>query len=464
MDLQSIANVNVDFYDKKYMLLNAKQNDKNSRFLLVACYNHGEFCPINIDEHSVFVRYKKSDGYGVLNICDITDDKKILVELTEQMLASAGICYADLIVASKGSARLDPDTGEIVSIDNASILSTMTFCIDVSEAAVDSSDIESSYEFNGLNETMQKSLAEYSDVILSAKSWTVGSTGKRDGEDTDNAKYYARQSSDYAQASDSSATSAADSAAEAIGHMESAQAARVGAEAAETAAKGYSNSAQTSANTAKGFRDEVVGHRFVVEGYKNQTEGYKNQAQSYVDDAESYKNESEEAAILAQSYAVGGTSKREGEDTDNAKYYCDNTKEYYDSVSEQCGYAEEYMNTTEEYMNTTIEAKSFVENMVDTSTRAFTVIGTFTYEEFLAYRDEEYMEWGSPGYGELFNISNSFTTDDTFRVVGVDYEAGTNVYWGADGNWHCLVTNNNVGSVSTTDVASVDEVKDYLGI
>lgn len=189
MALQSITNINVDFCDKKYIMVNAKQNDKNSRFILVSCYNHGDFFPIGA-EHSAFVRYKKPDGYGVFNACNVTDDRKVLVELTEQMLASIGICYVDLIIANRGGARLDPDTGKVTSLDSASILSTMTFCIDVSETTVDNSEIESNYEFDGFNVALEKALAEYQEVIQLAKSYTKGGTGLRIDEEIDNAKYY----------------------------------------------------------------------------------------------------------------------------------------------------------------------------------------------------------------------------------------------------------------------------------
>lgn len=194
MSLQTITNINVDFYDKDYILINAKQYDKNSRFLSVTCYNHGEIYPINSGEHSAFIRYRKSDGNSIFNFCEIDRKGKILVELTEQMLASDGICYADLVIVNKGSADVNADTGEIVVIDNASVLSTMTFCIDVSHTAVENSDIESSYEYNGLNLALEKAEAEYAEVIKASKSWAVGGTSIRDGENTDNAKYYCQQS------------------------------------------------------------------------------------------------------------------------------------------------------------------------------------------------------------------------------------------------------------------------------
>lgn len=195
MSLQSIVQLNVDFYDKKYTLINAKQYDKNSRFILISCYNHGDFFPIKSSEHSAYVRYRKSDGNGVFNFCEITNEEKVLVELTEQMLSASGICYVDLVIVNRGGAKLDTETGEIIVINNASILSTMTFCIDVSETSIENSEIESSYEYNGLNTALEKAEAEYKEVIQLAKSYAVGNAGGiRLNEDIDNSKYYYEQS------------------------------------------------------------------------------------------------------------------------------------------------------------------------------------------------------------------------------------------------------------------------------
>ena len=205
MALQSITNINVDFYDKKYILINAKQFDKNSRFLSVTCYNHGEPFVLSSAQHSAYIRYKKADEHSVFNFCEINKGR-IIVELTEQMLASDGICYADLVIVNKGEANIDADTGEIVTIEDASILSTMTFCIDVSETAVVNSDIESKYEFNVLNETLEKYEADYQNVVKMAKSWAEGGTGIRDGENEKNAKYYAELALKNAYGGDSIVT------------------------------------------------------------------------------------------------------------------------------------------------------------------------------------------------------------------------------------------------------------------
>jgi hypothetical protein len=206
MSLQSITNINVDFYDRKYILINAKQYDRSSRFLSITCYNHGELYSINAGEHSAYIRYKKADNHSVFNFCEINNRGKILVELTEQMLASDGICYADLVIVNKGDANVDANTGKIITIDNASILSTMPLHIDVTGAAIENSDIESSYECNIINETLTKYEAQYKDVVQSAKSWAIGGTGTRTNEDTDNAKYYAELALKNAYGGDSIVT------------------------------------------------------------------------------------------------------------------------------------------------------------------------------------------------------------------------------------------------------------------
>jgi hypothetical protein len=60
--------------------------------------------------------------------------------------------------------------------------------------------------------------------------------------------------------------------------------------------------------------------------------------------------------------------------------------------------------------------------------------------------------------GYIYNISDDFVTDSSFREgQGKSYTSGTNVYYTANGQWDCFG-----GASSPT--ATVDEVKNYLGI
>jgi hypothetical protein len=64
----------------------------------------------------------------------------------------------------------------------------------VHETYVDHSVIESSYEYDALNDLMEKALADYTEVIMLSKSYAIGDAGDiRENEDFDNSKYYCEQ-------------------------------------------------------------------------------------------------------------------------------------------------------------------------------------------------------------------------------------------------------------------------------
>ena len=429
MALQTITNISVDFYDKKYMLINAKQYDKNSRFLLVNCYNRGKVLSINSGEHAAYVKYKKPNNYSVFNPCEINNKGQVLIELTEQMLISSGICYVELLIVNKGDADVDAETGEIVSVDNASILSTMVFCIDVSESAVENAEIESSYEYNALNTALEKAEAEYKEVILMAKSYAVGNAGNiRENEDTDNAKYYYEQS----LVSMSNAKASEDNA---RAYMNSTKTYMDGASVSESNASAYMNNAKMYMDNAKLSEDNAkVSEISTKLSEDNARDGEQNARGSEINASVSEFNAktSETNALLseqnaktseanaldsanfAKSYAVGGTSTRENEDVNNAQYYYEITK-----------------------------------SIVDGLNSGFIPIGTISFSELATVEKAT---------GFTYNISDDFITDDTFvEGSGKSYTAGTNVYYTAKGYWDCFG-----GNASPT--ATVNEVKEYLGI
>ena len=393
MALQSMTNINVDFYDKKYILINAKQFDKKSRFISIACYNHGELYSLNEGEHSAYIRYKKADNHSVFNFCKIDRNGKIIVELTEQMLATDGICCADLVIVNEGGAKVDTQTGEIIGIENTSILSTMPIHIDVTGTSVENSDIESSYEFNGLNTALEKAEAEYTEVILTSKSWAVGDTGIRNGENTDNAKYYAKQSSNSASAAKTSELNAANSKTLAEEHMQNSLL--------------YSQDSKT----------------------------YMNNAKSYMDNAK-----------------LSETNAKTSEN--NAKTSEDNSKLSENSAKTSELNALSYKDTVESINNSIASSINTLASHGNIG--SFIFMGEITFEELILLSDDK------KANGYVYKVTNDFNTDDSFIIgSGFTYAAGTNIYYvineEGSGKWNCL------GGV-TTPTATVNEVKDYLGI
>lgn len=212
MALEIIKSISVDFHDNKYVMVNAKQYDDASRYIAITCYNNGDFYNLSSSKHSAYVRYKKADGNKVLNYCRINYKGEVLVELTEQMLAVNGICYVDLLIINKGSAIVNVDTGKIITIDNTPILSTMAFCVNVYESAIENKDLESSYEFDALNDLMQRAEADYTEVILLSRSYAIGDANNiRENENFDNSKYYCEQSRISAEEAKKSEENAYDS-------------------------------------------------------------------------------------------------------------------------------------------------------------------------------------------------------------------------------------------------------------
>ena len=304
------------------------------------------------------------------------------------MLASGGICCADLVIVNEGGAKVDAQTGEIIGIENTSILSTMPLHIDVTETAVANSDIESSYEFDGLNVALEKAEAEYTEVMKTSKSWAVGNTGIRDGENTDNAKYYYEQSLKNANNAKTSALNAANSEDLAESHMQDALLYSQNAKTYMTNAETYMNNAATSEQNAK--TSEI-----------NATTSEANAASSEANAANSEAN--------ALSY-----------------------KEIVENIND----------SIVDSINTLASSGTV---------GSFIFMGAITFEELMLLSDDE------KAIGYVYCVTNDFTTDDTFvNGSGLSYTVGTNVQYTVDG-WNCLG-----GSSSST--ATVDEVKDYLGI
>lgn len=291
MNLEVIKELKIDFYNTKYITINAKQYDIASRYILITCYNQGTVFPINNISNSAYIRYRKADDFGAFNTCEVTEDGKVLVELSPQMLAVAGRCYADLIVVDNTDVEINSTTNEVI-VKNANVISSMTFCIDVSEAAFDNMIIESSDEFNALNELLVKANADYTAVIAFCRE--MAERAKESEENAKASANNAKKSENNAKTSESKASVSESN-----------------AKSSETAAKSSENKAKESENQAKLSEN--------------------NAAQSAIQANQSAIN-SENSALLSKSYAVGGTNTRANENIDNAKYYYTQAKLVSDSI------------------------------------------------------------------------------------------------------------------------------------
>lgn len=158
MPLITTKKISLDFYINNYISVNAKQLDTESRYVNIACTDHGQKVILDSDTMSAFVRYKKSDGNNVFNDAVILDDGTIQLELTQQMLAVEGKQSVDIIIVASSGLSVDNlvSYDSIYSLKDTSIISTMTFYVNVIPAAIEHSRITSSSEYNALLQALSR--------------------------------------------------------------------------------------------------------------------------------------------------------------------------------------------------------------------------------------------------------------------------------------------------------------------
>lgn len=190
------------------------------------------------------------------------------------------------------------------------------------------------------------------------------------------------------------------------------------AKESETNAYNYASSASESATSASNSEN-------IATIKANEASESATSASTSASVAITKANEITDYATKSESYAKGGTGTRENEDVDNAKYYYEQSKR----ISEG--------------LNGTLLP-----------------MGTITFSQLNLTTKQS---------GYMYNISDSFITDDTFNEgSGYEYPAGTNVYYTADGKWDCLagtmVTGIKGDSESTYRIGNVNITKSDIGL
>lgn len=134
-----VLEIAVDFINPSYNISRAKHLD-TSRYILCTLTENGIPRKVKQSEDAR-VRITKPDNTYVFNDCDVIEDGRVLITLTEQILAEKGNAISDIQLTDK-------DTGIIYSTKN--------FVIHIDDTAVDYGAIESTNEFNALNKIFQE--------------------------------------------------------------------------------------------------------------------------------------------------------------------------------------------------------------------------------------------------------------------------------------------------------------------
>lgn len=164
--LTTTKKISLDFHNSNMVTVQAKQFDNESRYINITCTDFGKKVMLNKETMSAFIRYRKADNKAIFHDVDIIDDGTLLVTLTNQMLAVPGRQNADIIIVSVTGL----DTGSLSELTDiyeleTSLLSTMTFYINVIATPIDNSKLVSEEDVDLLTEAIsdltaaQKSVA-----------------------------------------------------------------------------------------------------------------------------------------------------------------------------------------------------------------------------------------------------------------------------------------------------------------
>ena len=264
MNLKTIQNLSIDFNQKGYKTINAKQYDKETRYVVVHCTDNGTFVPLD-DTVYANARTMTADGRALLDPVTIQDDGTILLELDDTLLAAPGRAATQIDIYQSGTEKR---------------LTTMSFFINIEPSVYGDNAIIASDEFNALTELIKKVTKDYEYVIEESK------------KHADNAKASEDNAAGFAANAASSATDAKLSA--------------DNANVSETNAANSANDATNFADAAADKADEASAHADMSRSYAVGT----NNAVREGDAADNAKKYYEQAKDIAESFA--GTLRPKG--------------------------------------------------------------------------------------------------------------------------------------------------------
>ncbi len=292
MNFKTIQNLSIDFNQKGYKTINAKQYDKETRYVVVHCTDNGTFVPLD-DTVYANARTMTADGRALLDPATIQDDGTILLELDDTLLAAPGRATTQIDIYQSGTEKR---------------LTTMSFFINIEPSVYGDNAIMASDEFNALTELIKKVTKDYEYVIEESK------------KHADNAKASEDNAAGFAANAASSATDAANSATEAAGQAANAQNSATAAAREAAASESFATAAKLSADNANVSETNAADSA--------------NDAANSADAASDKADEASAHADMSRSYAVGtDNAVREGDAADNAKKYYEQAKDIAESFA-----------------------------------------------------------------------------------------------------------------------------------
>lgn len=132
MGLLTTYEISLDVAKNNYVVIKAKQYDKNSRRVVIHCTNNGQEYILTQDVRAI-IQMKKADGTIFNADCKVDLNSNVVIfDMTQQSTTAAGVADAEIV---------------LMHVANNQVLSTMKFSVIVISSPVTSADIYSADEF-----------------------------------------------------------------------------------------------------------------------------------------------------------------------------------------------------------------------------------------------------------------------------------------------------------------------------
>ena len=296
--------------------------------------------------------------------------------------------------------------------------------------------------------------AEY-DAKL-AQSYAIGGSEIRDGEDLDNAKYYANESknqaknaTDYAISASANATAAKKSADSA---SESASNASASAKTATDAATSANTSETNAKKSADNASNSATSATLSETNAKKSADSASASETSASNSATSASTSENNARVSANSASTSASSASTSET--NAKKSADSAVTSANNASTSANNASTSETNAKKYYEQT---KSISESFAGTLRPK----GTVTFANLPSVSLAE--------TGDMYNVSDEFTTTTDFAEgAGNTIPLGSNVYKNSDGKWDVLAGSPVTGVKGSAETAyrrgNVNITKENIGL
>jgi hypothetical protein len=289
-----------------------------------------------------------------------------------------------------------------------------------------------------------------------AQSYAIGGSEIRDGEDLDNAKYYANESknqaknaTDYAISASANATAAKKSADSASESASNASASAKTATDAATSANTSETNAKKSADSASNSATSASLSETNAKKSADNASASENSASNSATSASTSENNARVSADSASESASNASISET-----NAKKSADSASTSASSASTSAGNASKSETNAKKYYEQT---KSISESFAGTLRPK----GTVTFANLPSVSLAE--------TGDMYNVSDEFTTTTDFAEgAGNTIPLGSNVYKNSDGKWDVLAGSPVTGVKGSEETAyrrgNVNITKENIGL